>query len=139
MLVEFAELEEWQNKLIEAEKIISLLRTELAEAKNIAQCMVRGGKWTETKDRLPESGVPVLVFVQGVYGDKTRRLRAHYAEKNTLVQSDLFEGDDTDYDDDTGTCYCKEGWYEANEFEEVHWRIDGEVTHWMPLPESPRG
>lgn len=41
MLVQFSELEEAQNKLIEAEKIISLLRTELAEARNIAQCMVR--------------------------------------------------------------------------------------------------
>ena len=93
--------------------------------------------WVETKDRMPKSGEPVLVFVQGVYGNKTRRLRACYAAKYTLVQSELANDDNADYDEGTDEHYCAEGWYETNEFEEVHWRIDGEVTHWMPLPEPP--
>ena len=41
MLVQFSELEETQNKLIKAEKTIFLLRLELAEARNIVQCIVR--------------------------------------------------------------------------------------------------
>jgi len=92
--------------------------------------------WIETKDKMPEYGVPVLVFVQGVYGNKTRRLRASYAAKHTQEQSELADGD-ADYDEATDEYYCPEGWYETNEFEEVHWRVEGEVTHWMPLPEPP--
>ena len=99
--------------------------------------LLGGDMWIETKDKMPESGAPVLVFVQGVYGNKTRRLRASYAAKHTLVQSELANDDNVDYDETTDEYYCAEGWYETNEFEEVHWRIDGEVTHWMPLPEPP--
>jgi hypothetical protein len=92
--------------------------------------------WIETKEQLPKPGMPVLVFVQNVYGDKTRRLRAQYAAKFTLEQSSE-DDTDPDYDEKTDQYYCKPGWYETNEFDEVHWRIEGDVTHWMPLPDPP--
>ena len=40
MLVQFSELEEALNKLIAAEKLICLLRTELAESKNITRSIL---------------------------------------------------------------------------------------------------
>ncbi len=93
-------------------------------------------EWIDVKNRLPKSGVPVIVFV--VVGDKTRRLRALYAARHTLELGDDQEpwGDDC-YDEETDTYFCPEGWYEYNEFEDTHWHIDGTVTHWMPLPDPP--
>lgn len=93
--------------------------------------------WISTKVELPQSGVPVLVFVQGVYGNKTRRLRAEYAAKFALAASE--EDEVADYDEVADEYYCPEGWYESNEFEEIHYRIEGEITHWMPLPDPPEG
>lgn len=97
-------------------------------------------EWTKltTPETYPKPGVPVIVFVTKVYGDKTRKLRAQYAARHTLELGDDQEpwGDDC-YDEETDTYYCPEGWYETNEFEETNWHIDGEVTHWMPLPAPP--
>ena len=99
-------------------------------------------EWIAVKERLPESGVPVIVFVVRFsdYDQKriTRRLRAEYAAPKTLELGDDQEpfGGDC-YDEATDTYYCPEGWYESNEMEETHWCIDGQVTHWMPLPEPP--
>ena len=95
--------------------------------------------WIETKDKMPEPGIPVLVYVQNVYGDKTRRLRAQYADKHMLEMEVVISDceDDVDYSEAEDTYYVKPGWYETNENEETHWRIIGDVTHWMPLPEPP--
>jgi len=90
--------------------------------------------WTSVKDRLPEPGIPVIVFAK-LYDGKTRRLRAQHAPPLTLLQSPECEGGV--YDDKTDEYYCEEGWYETNEFDEIHWRIDGEITHWQPLPAPP--
>ena len=63
-------------------------------------------------------------------------LRTQHAPPKTLGLSPEAEGGI--YDEETDTFYCEEGWYETNEFEEVHWNIHGIVTHWMPLPEPPQ-
>lgn len=95
-------------------------------------------QWISVDERLPESGVPVIVFVAGTYDNKPRRLRASYAAHHTLELGDDQEpwGDDC-YDEATDAYYCPEGWYEHNEYEETHWHIGGTVTHWMPLPPPP--
>jgi hypothetical protein len=95
--------------------------------------------WIPVSERLPDPGVPVLVFVPHAYGDSSgsRRLRAQYAAEKTLEQSDdsIESGI---YDSATDTYWCEPGWYETNEYEGVHWRIQGDVTHWMPLPAAPQ-
>lgn len=97
--------------------------------------------WIKVTERLPGSS-PVLVFVvmdaarpgQTI----TRRLRAVYARENSLELG----GDQAWFDgcteDEEGNTFCAPGWYESNEFEDTHWLIDGDVTHWMPLPDPPR-
>jgi len=96
-------------------------------------------KWISVKNKLPDPEKPVLVFVQNVYeGKLTRRLRAFYAPKYTIEQGaceDEYNG--YEYNEEKDNYYLCEGWYENNEFDEVNWKIDGDVTHWMPLPEPP--
>lgn len=94
--------------------------------------------WISVDDELPKSGVPVIVYVQNVYGDKTRILRAQYAAINSLHANMDHADDFAAYDEETDEYWCPEGWYETNEFEGCHYAIEGDVTHWMPLPEPPK-
>lgn len=93
--------------------------------------------WIDTKTKMPDSGVPVIVALLNEFG-KPRRLRAHYAAPKTLpvgIECDDFG----EYDEEQDEYFCPEGWYETNEYDEVHWFIPGDVTHWMPLPDFPAG
>lgn len=95
-------------------------------------------EWIRVADRMPEPGAYVLAYYRNSYG-KGRRIRAMYAAKFTLEQSPEGElGGAEDYDEATDRYYVPIGWYECNEHEEVNWRVDeGEVSHWMPLPDPP--
>ena len=91
-------------------------------------------KWIKIKKELPPTGVPVLAFGINSRGE-WRTIRAFYAEKYTLEGN----GDDyMDYDEDQDLYFIPEGWYEKNEFEDVNWYVDFDVTHWMPLPPPPK-
>ena len=94
-------------------------------------------KWIKLEERLPESSVPVIVYVQNVNGNSTRRLRAVYAEKFTLECVPEEMDDFAEYDENTDTYWLPEGWYEWNEYEDCHFHIEATVTHWMPLPDPP--
>jgi hypothetical protein len=88
-----------------------------------------------TAETLPDSGIAVLAVVNdGI--SKPFVIRAMYAARHTLEPSHDYE-DDCDYDEEEETYYCKEGWYENNCYEYTHYGVDGEVTHWMPIP-SPQ-
>ena len=94
-------------------------------------------EWINVLEKMPPPNVPVLAFVSdfcGVVG-KVRRIRAMYAPPKTLELHIDAEGGD--YDEETDTYWCEEGWYEANVYEECHWRVCDHVTHWMLLPEAP--
>jgi hypothetical protein len=95
-------------------------------------------EWISVKNKMPESGVPVIAFVVDAHAGKyTRTIRASYAAAKTLEQSPDCDGGE--YDADADVYWCDEGWYEDNFFEETHWAVDGTVTHWMPLPDPPKG
>lgn len=76
---------------------------------------------------------PVLASVRD--GRQSFVLRASYVRRYEVEAGESEEEQNVEYrDDDEDTAYCPEGWYEANEYEECHCRLDGEVVAWMPLP-----
>jgi len=92
------------------------------------------GAWISVNHKLPEPGNPVLVVCDG------KVLRAAHAPKLTLDEENwgcFNGGEGGDYDEESGTYYWSEGWYEWNEYEEAHWALACEPTYWMPLPEIP--
>lgn len=61
---------------------------------------------------------------------------AFYAPKFTIEE----ENDDSDvseYCEEKDNYFLLEGWYEMNEFDETHWMVSNEITHWMDLPSVP--
>ena len=92
-------------------------------------------KWHKVYDRLPEAGKPVIAFVNPNEYGKKRSIRAMWTPAKTLEQHP--DADGGEYDEATDEYYCKEGWYETNEYEEVHWNVSGVVTHWTELPKPP--
>ena len=94
--------------------------------------------WTKVADSYPVPEVPVIAYVQQALGDKnaSRIIRAEWIPKFTCVASDD-DYDNIEYSEDKDEYYLTEGWYEKNEFEDTHWKVDGTVTHWMLLPEPP--
>jgi hypothetical protein len=90
--------------------------------------------WIKTADQLPKSGVPVIAYFVNGCGNG-RRIRAMYAAPKTLEGNG--ESDFEEYDEESDTYYCPEGWYEKNEYEDTNWNVDDPVTHWMPLPAAP--
>lgn len=84
--------------------------------------------WMPLPGTLPEAGKPVLLDIGKKYP-----IRAMWAAKHTVQAAD----DDSDwgeYDEATDTYYCPEGWYEWNEHEDVHWRVDKTPVAWCELP-----
>lgn len=94
-------------------------------------------KWVKCSDEMPPPGVPVIAYVPNFSGGgHGRRIRAAYAPPKTLPLHIDAEGGE--YDEETDTYWCDEGWYEQNEYEDCHWAVVDAVTHWMPLPPPPK-
>lgn len=92
--------------------------------------------WKETKQEMPKPELPVIAYGLNSHG-KIRRMRACYIPENYMESDgDSFLGADC-YNEEKDMYYWPKGWYEWNEYEETHWLIDIEITHWMNLPEPP--
>ena len=86
---------------------------------------------------LPKSITIALAYYVNTMG-KCRIVRAVYTEAMTIpVGCDNYD-EWGDYDEEKDEYFCPEGWYEWNEHEEIHWKVDGTVTHWMTMPEGPK-
>jgi hypothetical protein len=71
-------------------------------------------------------GKIVLVHYKNRLGNG-RTMRARYYLPETLDS------------DTTESGWADEGWYEESEAYEYLMPLDGEPTHWMPLPSAPQG
>lgn len=105
-----------------------------------APATVQGDGWIPVSERLPESERTVLAFYLNSHG-KGRRVRAEYIAAKTKSADDGWDSDEpADYDEQADEYFWPAGWYEVmdNWDDLTHMVIhEGEVTHWMPLPESP--
>lgn len=94
--------------------------------------------WVPVTERMPASGVTVLACYTNSAGN-VRRIRAEWTAAKT-IESDA-ESEISEYDEATDCFYDPEGWYEKID----NWMdyssvavVNGEVTHWMPLPAPPQ-
>ena len=101
--------------------------------------------WISVKDGLPENGVHVLLCCEmhrydGEIDEKYV-CTGYYAEANKIAAYSACGDYVCDYNEEDDEFYLHEGWYEIFN----HWdgfnsvSIDDSVTHWMPLPEPPKG
>lgn len=118
-------------------QIAAAALTEVAEERELAALREQGEPvaWIPVSERLPKLEVRVIAYYKNDLG-KDRRIRAFYAPKFSMRDVENYEGD-ADYNETEDEYYWPEGWYECNEHEETNWRVDGEITHWMPLPSAP--
>ena len=98
----------------------------------------REPQWVPVAERLPPSGQTVLACYTNRAG-RLRRIRAEWIAAKS-VESSSEHSDIGVYDEDTDTFYDPEGWYERID----NWGdysavgvCEGDVTHWMPLPDAP--
>ena len=87
--------------------------------------------WIDVTVLLPASGTKVLAW------DGKNILRAMYAKRFTEEVRPGGEEEATEYSEGLDGYFLVAGWYEHNEFDEVHCTIENPLTHWMPLPAPP--
>lgn len=94
-------------------------------------------RWVPVSESLPKSGRSVLACYRNALGNP-RRIRACWVAAKTEESGS--ESEIGEYDEATDTYYDPEGWYEQINNWDMYSAVavhDGEITHWMPLPEPP--
>lgn len=137
------------------EKLVELLKNAKAAMKSenlscdiarnmfVVDFMMSNGvtvqKWISVKDRLPENGVHVLLCceIHRYDGEIAGKYvcDGYYAEANKLIAGEY------EYSEEDDEYYLREGWYEVikNWYAYTSVPVEDFVTHWMPLPEPPKG
>ena len=110
-------------------------------------------EWIPVGERLPETEKRVLVAItrHSEYTGKDFHLTtcAIYEDGNVNVEDSCWMCEDGYYDEESDITYVPKGWYEFHEYGNIEedgigligWDncLIDEVTHWMPLPELPKG
>ena len=116
---------------------------------NIGYTKMNGGmtvqKWISVKDRLPKSGLHVLICceVHKYNGEIAGSYicDGYYAEANKIIAGGFSDKCNYEYNEEDNKYYLCEGWYEViknlDNYDSV--MIEDLVTHWMPLPKLPEG
>lgn len=97
-------------------------------------------KWISVEDRLPETETEVLILAR--HGKRNVITTGMYEDgrMNTEDSDWWWETDGFEYDEELDVYIIPEGWWEYKHYiddETRNYAIDGNVTHWMPLPEPP--
>ena len=142
------------------EKLIELLKSAYGTSFNaphlrehelepLADHLIANGvtvqQWIPVTERLPESEKIVLVSAKSkTLGYRHTLMVAHIGHQEFTTEEygwQEYEGE-TEYDEENDCFWIPECWYEVNSVEDNgNWVIDSDydVTHWMPLPEPPKG
>lgn len=100
--------------------------------------------WISVEERMPESGEHCLVSCTVKRCDGTLGQYicvGYYAEKFKHLAYGVDDDCVSEYNEENDEYYIAEGWYEVikNWDDYGFVAIDDFITHWMPLPEPPKG
>lgn len=125
-------------------------RTEKYDALNAAIDLINNpsmiSRWISVKDRLPENEETVLISAvrkcaNGKHWNVV--MTAFYTDGKLHTEDSSFAWDSDcvkmEYCEETDDYIIPEGWWEAVECGDEFSTVDLFVTHWMPLPEPPKG
>ena len=101
------------------------------------QRRAKPGRAIPVSERLPEPGIPVLVFVPAHDGEADRQIRAVWCPPKTVEQD--WECDGGEYDKKSRRYFFLAGWYEWTRCEGMHRALDGTPTYWWDPVMSPQG
>ena len=95
--------------------------------------------WISVKDRLPKPEEEVFIYTQN--GTVTTAI---YEDGKMSTDDSIWCWYDLDfvYDEENDTYLIPEGWWEYRHYnpdDVYNFAVDDVVTHWMPLPEPPKG
>ena len=100
-------------------------------------------QWIPVTERLPESGVHVLVACEmyGQYLHGQYVCDGFYADRYTQKVENIDYDIACEYCEEDDEYYLWQGWYEViKNWDDYNSVVIGDtVTHWMPLPEPPKG
>lgn len=131
------------------EKLVKLLKTSptrngYTDLEDIADHLIANGvtvqEWISVEDRLPESGVYVLICCEmRRYGGEIAGkyvCDGYYVGANKIVAGGF--PDECKYSEEDDEYYLCEGWYEViknwGDYNSVV--VEDFVTHWMPFPST---
>lgn len=100
--------------------------------------------WIPVSERLPEPETPIFICATSKLSNgKEIQIRslAMYEDGKITTDNSAFVWNDEDfeYDEKTDSSIVPEGWWEYPAYSESFSAVDDFVTHWMPMPEPPKG
>ena len=100
-------------------------------------------EWISVNDRLPENEKRVLVCAETKRHDGSIRkiiAIAMYEDgtMNTGNSGCNWDDNEFEYNEDLDEDIIPQGWWEQPIYSETFCAVDDFITHWIPLPESPK-
>ena len=101
-------------------------------------CKLEGNQlltWIPVSERKPSDGKPVLIHCISQLRKPIVLRATWYPRFTEECGEDEFEAGE--YCEEKDEYFVREGWYEHNQYEEVHWNVSETVTHWAGIPLPP--
>lgn len=116
---------------------------DLASFTNYTPTERNEGVWISVDDRMPEPETEVVILAVRSNGYKVITT-AMYENGKVSTEDSIWSWYDIDfdYDEENDVYLIPEGWWEYRHYnpdDVLNNAVDDKVTHWMPLPEAPKG